>query len=246
MKAEIKILRRKSAFSDNYWQGIPFETTDENATVAYALNQMNRTKGLTDTEGREVELPIRWECSCLQKKCGACAMVINGRPRLACDTELREFGKKRKGNSGDQMGEIRLEPLHKFPVVADLIVDRSILFENLRIMQTWVNGSGKVAEKRSDQAYEASRCLQCGCCLEICPNFYPGGEFFGAAAFVPAARLLSTLSVEEQWAIREQYEAHVYAGCGKSLACRDVCPAGIDVDHLLSSSNGIAVWRQHG
>ncbi|MBR1851757.1 MAG: 4Fe-4S dicluster domain-containing protein [Lachnospiraceae bacterium] len=246
MKAEIRILRRKSMFLEEYWQSIFFETTDENATVAYVLNQMNRTKGLTDAEGKKVELPIRWECSCLQKKCGACAMVINGRPRLACDTELREFQKKKKGNETNQISEIRLEPLRKFPVVADLIVDRSIMFENLRIMKTWVNGSGKVADKHSDEAYEASRCLQCGCCLEICPNFYPGGEFFGTAAFVPAARLLATLSVEEQQAIKEQYEQHVYAGCGKSLACRDVCPAGIDVDHLLSSSNGIAVWRQHG
>ena len=237
MKLEIKICRRKNMFLQEYWQSILFETEEENATMAHALRQINQTKGIVDTDGKEVELPIRFDCSCLQKKCGACAMVINGRPRLACDAALKEFVKK---------GQVRLEPLRKFPVVADLIVDRSILFENLKIMQTWVSGSAKVPEKHSDEAYEASRCLQCGCCLEVCPNFYAGGSFFGTAAFVPTARLLSSLPVEEQQAIRAQYKAHVYAGCGKSLACRDVCPAGIDVDHLLSSSNGIAVWRHHG
>ena len=244
MKLVIRVLRQKSSSSESYWQSIPFETEDENVTVAYALDQLNRMEHLTDIEGKEVSLPIRWECSCLQKKCGACAMVINGRPRLACDTGLKEFCKKKRGEHAGCLYEMRLEPLHKFPVVSDLIVDRSILFENLRIMQTWVPGSGKVTEKCSDEVYEASRCLQCGCCLEVCPNFYPGGDFFGTAAFIPATRLLTALSAEEQRNIREQYEKHVYAGCGKSLACQDVCPAGIDVDHLLSSSNKIAVWRR--
>ena len=118
MKLEIKICRRKNMFLQEYWQSILFETEEENATMAHALRQINQTKGIVDTDGKEVELPIRFDCSCLQKKCGACAMVINGRPRLACDAALKEFVKK---------GQVRLEPLRKFPVVADLIVDRSIL-----------------------------------------------------------------------------------------------------------------------
>ena len=236
MRLVIKVLRRENAQAASYWQSIPFEAEDENATVASVLNELNKAEHLADTEGKPVTT-IRWECSCMQKKCGACAMVINGRPRLACDTELREFEKK---------GQVILEPLRKFPVVADLIVDRSILFENLRIMEAWVRGEGKVREKYSDEAYEAARCLQCGCCLEVCPNFYAGGEFFGTAAFVPTARLLAAMSPEEQQAIREQYKKHVYAGCGKSLACREVCPAGIDVDRLLSNSNALAIWKRGG
>ena len=246
MKFVFRIFRREGADKEAYWQGIPFETEDENCTVAHALGMLNQMDGLTDTDGKEVRLPIRWECSCLQKKCGACAMVIGGRPRLACDVELKEFFGKKKRNAAEGTCEIRLEPLRKFPVVADLLVDRRVLFENLRVMQTWTNGSAKVPEKRSEEAYEASRCLQCGCCLEVCPNFYPGGEFFGTAAFVPASRLLAAISLEEQGTIRKQYEKHVYAGCGKSLACQDICPAGIEVEKLLSRSNAAATWRRHG
>ena len=56
------------------------------------------------------------------RKCGACAMLINERPRLACSTFLHTL----KGST------ITLEPLSKFPLVRDLIVDRSNLFENLK------------------------------------------------------------------------------------------------------------------
>ena len=87
-----------------------YETEDPAETVANALTRINER---LEAAG---ERPIRWEHSCLQKKCGACAMVINGRPGLACDARLSEYGET-----------IRLEPLRKFPRVEDLMVDRSVL-----------------------------------------------------------------------------------------------------------------------
>ena len=234
MTLEIRVLRRESPDSPAFWQSFSYTPQSGGETVATALTHLSQQPSLTDRDGNPAA-PIRWEHSCLQKKCGACAMVINGRPRLACDARLSEY-----------KGIITLEPLKKFPVVADLIVDRSILFENLRVMQMWISGPGKVSEKQSDEAYEAARCLQCGCCLEICPNFYPGGAFFGMASFVPATRLISVMTPGEQQDIRKNYLKHVYEGCGKSLACRDICPAGIDADRLLSKSNAAAVWRRNG
>ena len=41
-----------------------------------------------------------------------------------------------------------------------------------------------------------------------------------------------------------EYNEHIYKGCGKSLACKDICPAGIDMDKLLSKSNAVAVWKR--
>lgn len=225
MDIEMRILRRESAASAPCWETIPFSTENENETVATALTRINET----------AEKPIRWECSCLQKKCGACAMVINGRPALACDTFLKKAAKK---------GRITLEPLKKFPVVADLIVDRSILFENLRTMELWARGSAAPRGLARDTVYEAGRCLQCGCCLEVCPNFCPGDSFFGAAAFVPASRLLAALPKEQRAEIEKNYREHVYAGCGKALSCADICPAGIDAEQLLARSNAAAVWRR--
>ncbi|MCR4893098.1 MAG: hypothetical protein K5989_13080 [Lachnospiraceae bacterium] len=216
-----------------YLQRILYETEDESETVASALTNLNQMEDLRDMEGRPVS-SIRWDYGCFQKKCGACAMRINGRPRLACDVKLKDLKK----------GRALLEPLKKFPVVEDLLVDRSILFENLKLIRAWFQEDAVYREKTADMAYEASRCLQCGICLEICPNFYPGGTFVGMAGFVPTAKLLSELPGSQLQVIREIYRRNIYEGCGKALSCRDVCPAGIDLEGLLVRSNAMAVWKR--
>ncbi len=222
MKILFEITRQKSANEKPYIQRITLES--DNTTVAQALDIMN-TDGLADD-------PISWDCSCKQKKCGACAMLINGRPRLACDTRLSEFPK----------GKIALAPLKKFPVVRDLSVDRSIMFENLKALGSWLEGSAE--NDTAGISYDASRCLQCGCCLEVCPNFYTGGEFFGAAALAPASRLIAEASDYDKQRLYSTYNEHFYRGCGKSLACRDICPAGLDTEQLLVNSNAAAVWKR--
>ena len=232
MKIKLDVLRRENSDSKPYTQSIIFETEDTNATVATALTEINTNPDIKDTDGNIVE-PIRWECSCLQKKCGACAMVINSRPQLACNAQLKDFVKK---------GSVTVEPLRKFPVVADLIVDRSIMRDNLLNMKIWFGAPTKADETVCDITYEASRCLQCGCCLEVCPNFYVGSKFSGMAAAVPTARIISAVPEEQKKDVLNEYKKHIYNGCGKSLACRDVCPVGIDIDKLLVNSNAAAIW----
>ena len=160
-------------------------------------------------------------------------VVINGKPGLACDAKLSVYKKT-----------IRLEPLRKFPVVADLIVDRSVLYENLRVLRLWFEADAAQHQRAAEVGYEASRCLQCGCCLEVCPNFDPEGQFFGMAAAVPVTRLLAELPKEGREELSRLYREHIYEGCGKSLACRNVCPAGIDIDEILVNSNAEAIWKR--
>lgn len=232
MKKKIEILRQDAPDTVPYLITVYYETDDENATVATALWQQElweTEKGLPFRDR-----PIRWECSCLQKKCGACAMRINGYPRLACDTKLSEC----KGET------IRLEPLKKFPVICDLVVDRSIMMENLKALSVWLNTEAKHKERGNDTVYEGSRCLQCGCCLEVCPNFLTGGSFAGMAAMVPFSRIIAQIPSEQKKEIAKNYRRGVYEGCGKSLACRNVCPAGIDIEHLMAGSNAAAVWKR--
>ena len=231
MKRRLEILRRKHG-GEPYLQTIEFETQDENATVATALRRINSDSSCKDIDGKPVG-EIKWESSCLQKKCGACAMVINGRPMLACDAKLSELG-----------DTVRVEALRKFPPVEDLIVDRSSVFERLKELKVWFDAQTKADERAADTAYEASRCLQCGCCLEVCPNFCVDDSFVGMSGAVPMARLISALPKEQEKELYRTYRKRVFEGCGKSLACRNICPAGIDIDGLLVSSNAAALWKR--
>lgn len=63
------------------------------------------------------------------------------------------------------------------------------------------------------------------------------------AAGVPMTRLLLALPASRRGEAARLYREHVYEGCGKSLACRDICPAGIDIDRMLVSSNAVAGWK---
>ena len=123
----IKVLRRRSADEKPYWQVFSYEQTTDDATVAGMLDELNYKDDLKDIKGQPAPR-IRWENSCLQGMCGACAMVINGRPALACETFLRDL----------RSDMIVLEPLRKFPVVADLMVDRTVIQEYLKKANAYI------------------------------------------------------------------------------------------------------------
>ncbi len=203
------------------WQDFSYTASDDRDTVITALLAIGE---------------VEFECSCLQKKCGACAVVVNSRPMLACDARLIEVA--------DKKSVIRVTPLKKFPGVRDLIVDRSIMRENLKTIRGWLDAEAVHRDRYYGLSYDSSRCMQCGICLEVCPNFCAGSKFMGTASAAVLTRLLSELPVEERGLLEKNFREHVYAGCGKSLACRDICPAGIDVDGMLAASVAMAVWKR--
>lgn len=230
----IDVARCAGAGSPTYHQVFRYESSDEGATVATALRELNERPHLEDVEGTPAER-IRWQCSCLQRKCGSCAMLVNGVPRLACDVRLSQLRAER----------VTLAPLRKFPLVADLVVDRQAVYDRLREVELWLDREVELPSGRhGSRAFEASRCLECGCCLEVCPNFSTEGAFGGMATMVPFARVLEESEGEQRKRLAASYRASVFAGCGKSLACRDICPAGIDIAQLMSRSNAVAVWRR--
>ena len=79
---------------------------------------------------------------------------------------------------------------------------------------------------------------------EIAKRVDPNGVFVGIAAMAPLSRLIAELPQEKRQEIYKTYRQRFFEGCGKSLACRNICPAGIDVDALLVNSNAIAVWKR--
>ena len=211
----VKIKRQNTPESPSYWQSFVYDGP-AHVTVSAVLDALNYTDDLFDTEGKPATR-IRWECSCMQSICGGCAMVINGVPALACAT----FADEVKGDVP------LLEPLSKFPVIADLVVDRSIIYENLIRAKAYLESFSGGDPRQHEQQYSVAKCLKCGLCLEVCPNYHPGGEFFGAV-LANESYLIASQSKDKNDPVIKEYKTHFGAGCSKALSCQSVCPAKIE------------------
>ena len=131
----------------------------------------------------------------------------------------------------------------EFFLVRDLIVDRSFLFENLKKLNLWLESEAYMIEFTHEPRYQSARCLMCGCCLEVCPNFSSKGTFAGAVAAVNAFRIPNEeQEISHQNEVSTQYKENYFEGCGKSLACHNICPIGLPVEELIVRSNSVAIW----
>ena len=232
MKIWVKIKRQKSADTIPYIQTIAYECSPAES-VSMILENINAAQDLRDESGERIDR-IVWESSCGQKKCGACAMLVNHVPRLACNSFVR-----------DVVGEdaiLLLEPLSKFPVIADLLTDRSVIQEKMKEMKLWLETHSE-AEEQNILCYQSAKCLMCGCCLEICPNYTFGGKFCGAAA-VPATYevLIRPDTRRHKKEVGREYRKNFYERCGVSLACQSICPVKLPMEELLAKTNLKAFW----
>jgi len=162
-KVRVRILRKKDAASREYWEEF-LVPRGRNMNVITLLMEIQKNPVNTDNE---TTTPVTWDCNCLEEVCGACSMVINGVPRQACSALVDSL-----------KSPITLKPLSKFPVIRDLVVDRAIMFENLKKVRAWISIDGsydlgrgpKLSRKDAATGYRLSRCMTCGCCMEICPQ----------------------------------------------------------------------------
>lgn len=125
----------------------------------------------TTVDGKKVA-PVAWDCGCLEEVCGACTMQINGRVRQSCSALIDRL-------LAEQGNEVVLEPMSKFPVLRDLVVDRRRLFRGLTRVKAWVPvdsyydmGPGeRQLQATQEQNYPLSECMSCGCCVDACPQY---------------------------------------------------------------------------
>lgn len=225
----LQIKRQDDRESRSYWQ--TFEVPHKpNANVISCL--MDIQKNPVTQEGMRVT-PVVWECNCLEEVCGACTMVINGRVRQSCSALVDRLEQP-----------IRLEPMSKFPVVRDLAVDRSRMFENLKKVKAWAPIDGfydlgegaKVSPKQQQTAYALSECMTCGCCVEACPQFSKENDFVGAAA-ISQARLFN-MHPAGKFNKEERLDALMQEGgigdCGNAQNCVEVCPKSIPLTESIA------------
>src|ERR1700747_84573 len=181
--------------------------------------------------------PITYDSNCLEEICGSCAMRINGKARMACSALVDNLEQP-----------IKIEPLSKFPLVRDLHVERSVLFENLKAVKAWVPvdgtydlGSGpRIAPVEQEEAYPLSRCISCCCCMEACPQFNDDTGFVGAAT-ISQVRLFNTHPTGAAIK-RERLAALMEEGgiqeCGYAQNCVETCPKDIPLTRSISEVGG--------
>lgn len=231
---KVKLLRQVSPFSESYWETFNADVPPE-TSVAALIDYLNYNDDIVDETGKPTTR-IGWECSCLQGVCGSCAMVINGVPSLACETFVKDIVKDPSKDT------VTIKPLQKFPVIHDLVVDRSVIFEKLKKTSMFIGEYNPKKEKKTaknkafEHQYLAAKCLKCGLCLEVCPN-YSGGENFYGALFANDCYTVATRNTDKVSEVQEQYAKHFASGCSKSMSCMDVCPMKIPTIASMAKMN---------
>ncbi|EDL63202.1 succinate dehydrogenase iron-sulfur subunit [Bacillus sp. SG-1] len=204
-----------------------------NMNVISALMEIRRNP--VNVKG-ETTTPVNWDMNCLEEVCGACSMVINGKPRQSCTALVDKLEQP-----------IRLAPMKTFPVVRDLIVDRSRMFDSLKKVKAWVPIDGtydlgpgpRMPEKKRQWAYELSKCMTCGVCLEACPNVNSKSDFIGPAP-LSQVRLFNahpTGAMNKDERLETIMGDGGLANCGNSQNCVQSCPKGIPLTTSIAALN---------
>ncbi len=182
--------------------------------------------------------PVNWEQGCLEEVCGSCSMLINGRPRQAC-TAIIEPILKRTGSK-----TITLAPFTKFPLIRDLVVHRSKMFEDLKKTKSWISADGsfirgfgpKISQTKQETMYTLSTCMTCGCCSEACPQVNQHSKFVGPAP-VSQVRLFNLNpagAMEKAIRLHTLMEEGGISECGNAQNCVQVCPKEIPLTESIA------------
>jgi len=184
---------------------------------------------------REEQDPsLIFDFCCRAAICGACAMVINGKPGLACKTKTKDLPE-----------QITLLPLPGFKLIGDLAVDTGVWFRQMNEkLEAWVHQDKdfdpQAEEERMDnqlaeQIYELDRCIECGCCIAACATAQMRDDFLGAVGLNRIGRFM--VDPRDKRKDKDYFELigtdQGIFGCMGLLACEDVCPKNIPLQDQL-------------
>lgn len=219
---------------DQYWEEFELELKPyfniTSALMEIQKNPINKKK--------EKVTPIAWEQGCLEEVCGSCSMLVNGRPVQACTLIIERV----LNATGSRT--ITIAPFTKFPLIKDLVVDRSRMFEDLKRIEAWIDaddsldhGFGpKISPEVQEARYVLSTCMTCGCCIEACPQVNDHSKFIGPAA-ISQVRLYNSHPVGKMNGperLRVLMEDGGVSDCGNAQNCRQVCPKHIPLTESIA------------
>ena len=164
--------------------------------------------------------------SCRHGICGSCAMTVDGKNRLACETQLDTLPPA-----------FAVEPLRGLPVIKDLVVEMEPIYESLRALRPFLDNDDppptdaerlqSPAERaRLDGLYE---CILCACCTASCPSFWADKNYAGPHALLRADRFLMD-SRDRGQRLRLELLDHNHGvwRCHTIYNCAEACPKGLN------------------
>lgn len=204
------------------------------------LNSMERVlDGLIKIK-ENIDGTLTFRKSCAHGVCGSCAMKINGKNRLACQTLVKDLPEI-----------IEIEPLPSLPVIKDLVVDMSLFFEkNDKVLPYLINDEPPPERERLQSPKEQERilesitCIMCGSCTTSCPIFWANKEYLGPSALLKAYRFLFD---SRDRATEERLQAITGQDglwrCHSIFNCTEVCPKEIDITKHIIKLKRLAIKK---
>lgn len=241
MKFTLKIWRQNSSKEQGQFETIEMENVSEGSSFLEMLDLVNER--LITANKR----PVAFDHDCREGICGTCSLVINGIPHgpeaqtTTCQLHMRKF----KDGSTITIEPYRCKP---FPVVRDLVVDRSAMDRIVQAggyisVHTGSAPDGNtlpIPKVVADEAMDAAACIGCGACVAVCPN---ASAMLFTAAKVSHLNLLPQGSVEKDRRslsmVAEMDEAG-FGNCTNVGECQAVCPKAIPLDFIAKMNRDYA------
>lgn len=213
-----------SAVSKPHFREYKLEETDS-MTIFIALNLI-----------REKQDPdLSFDFVCRAGICGSCAMMINGRPRLACRTLTKDYP-----------STITLMPMPAFKLIKDLSVNTGVWFAGMtKRVESWIHTNEEtdisklekpIDPQEAQDVFELDRCIECGCCVASCATKLMREDFIGAAGMNRVVRFM--IDSHDNRSDEDYYELvgndDGVFGCMSLVACHDVCPKNLPLQSKIA------------
>lgn len=214
----VKIKRQAGPEAPSHWTDFRV-VYRPNMTVVDVLVELR----LVGRDARDESVPpVVWDEGCAGGACGACAMMINGKPQLACLTKVDLLKRP-----------IRLAPLSKFPVLKDLLVDMERVprfaaqLQVIPLIEDFERRGPLLAGQVEPSSQQV--CIDCGICLEVCPRTHEQSPFVGPK------------HLWEAWQPHNELALHGPGGlvdCGQAENCTRYCPQHLPLSETFAELKG--------
>lgn len=219
---KVKVIRYEPEKDQKpYWKTYDLEV-DPDYTILDILNEIHWN----------IDGTLAYRRSCRSAICGSCAMKVNGRNVLACETPMHQF----KGN------KLKIEPLPGFKIIKDLVVDMDDFFDKLQRVKPYLILDKPIPDKEFFQSpgefeeiVDAINCILCGACTSSCPSLWGNDDYLGPAALLKAYRFIFDSrddGTDERLDIIN--DRNGLWRCHTIFNCMEACPKHIKITEYLS------------